>query len=182
MNFQGRPSRIPVLETERLILREHRAEDLADYTCLWSQDEMVRYITGKPLDRQDCWGRIMRFRGMWEMIGYGFWIIEDRQTGRLIGEAGLMDAKRVIEPSLDGTIETGWALLPSVQGKGLAGEAMRAALHWADRNHPGTQQSCIIDARNAASIRLASRLGFRETTRGDFRNVALVHYRRWAGE
>lgn len=182
MNFPETPGRIPVLETERLILREHRAEDLADYTCLWSQDDVVRFITGKPLDRQDCWGRIMRFRGMWEMIGYGFWIIEDRQTGRLIGEAGLMDAKRVIEPPLDGTIETGWALLPSAQGKGLAQEAMEAALDWADRNHPETAQSCIIDARNAASMRLASRLGFRETARGDFRDSALVHYRRRSGE
>ncbi|MEO3997495.1 GNAT family N-acetyltransferase [Mesorhizobium sp. CAU 1732] len=182
MNFQGRPSRIPVLETERLILREHRTEDLADYTCLWSQDDVVRFISGKPLDRQDCWGRIMRFRGMWEIIGYGFWIIEDRQTGRLIGEAGLMDVKRVIEPSLDGTSEAGWALLPSAQGKGLAGEAMRAALDWADRNHYETPQSCVIDARNTASMRLASRLGFRETARGNFRDAALVHYRRLAGE
>ena len=171
-------SDVPVLRTERLVLREHRPDDLDAYMALWADEDVVRFISGKPLDRQDCWGRIMRFRGMWTLLGFGFWIIEDRVSGLLIGEAGLMDAKRTIEPPLDDTIETGWALLPSMQGRGLAREAMQAALEWADRNQPGIPQSCIISDENTPSILLARRLGFRESARSDFHGSKVIQFRR----
>lgn len=54
-------SAVPVLTTDRLVLREHREDDLADYAALWSDHEVVRFITGKPLDRAECWTRILRF-------------------------------------------------------------------------------------------------------------------------
>ena len=175
-------SGIPVLTTDRLTLREHRTDDMGAYLTLWSNDEVVKFISGKPLDRQECWARILRFRGMWAMIGCGFWIVEERQSGKLIGEAGVMDMKRTIQPSLDGTLEAGWAFLPAAQGRGLAGEAMRAVLAWADRNHPAMPQSCIIADGNVPSIRLAERLAFRESGRGDYNGSPLIHYRRLPGE
>jgi RimJ/RimL family protein N-acetyltransferase len=171
-------SAVPVLDTERLVLREHREDDLADYAALWSDHEVVRFITGKPLDRAECWTRILRFRGMWAVIGYGFWIIEHRQSGKVIGEAGIMDAKRDMTPSLDGTLEAGWALHPSTHGRGLAREAMTAVLGWADAHHPETPQSCIISEGNTASISLADRLGFRETARGPHLGSMVLHFRR----
>lgn len=171
-------SEIPVLQTGRLTLREHREGDLDDYLALWSDENVVRFISGEPLDRHESWRRMLRARGMWALLGCGFWIVEDRATGRLIGEAGVMDAKRSIEPSLDGTLEAGWTLLPSMQGRGLAREAMEAVLAWADRNHPATPQSCIISEGNTASARLAERLDFRESGRGDYKGSSVTHYRR----
>ncbi len=169
---------IPVIEGERVRLREHRPEDLDDYTALWSDEAVVRYITGKPLSRHDCWGRILRFRGMWTLLGLGFWIVEDRRTGALIGEAGIMDMRREIEPSLDGTLEAGWAFLPVAQGQGLATETMGLVLNWADNHHPATPLSCIIVPENEASLRLAARLGFRQSGSGTHRGDALLHFRR----
>jgi RimJ/RimL family protein N-acetyltransferase len=169
---------VPILHTERLVLRAHRPDDLDAYTALWSDPAVVRFTSGQPLDRQECWARILRFRGMWEVVGVGFMIVEERQTGRLIGEAGIMDKKRVIDPPLDGTIEAGWAFLPDAQGKGLATEAMRTLLDWADSHHPGVPQSCIITEGNEPSMRLAARLGFHETARSPYAGKAVVHYRR----
>ncbi len=171
---------IPVLQGERVRLREHRVDDLEAYAALWSNEEVVRFIGGKPLGRDDCWGRILRTRGMWAILGFGFWIIEDRRTGVLIGEAGLMDMKREIEPSLDGTIEAGWALLPAVHGQGFAGEAMRLVLDWGDRNLPGVPQSCIVSEGNEPSLQLAARLGFTRSGRGTYRDATLIHFRRAA--
>jgi RimJ/RimL family protein N-acetyltransferase len=171
---------IPVLDGERVRLREHRADDLGAYTALWADEEVVRFIGGKPLRRDDCWGRILRTRGMWALLGFGFWIIEDRRTGALIGEAGLMDMKREIEPSLDGTIEAGWALLPAFHGQGFAGEAMRLVLDWGDRILPGVPQSCIISEANEASLQLAARLGFKQSGRGTYRDATLIHFQRVA--
>lgn len=169
---------VPVLHTERLVLREHRPDDLDTYTELWADPEVVRFISGQPLDRQECWARILRFRGMWEVIGLGFWIVQERQTGMLIGEAGIMDKKRQIEPPLDGTIEAGWAFLPSAQGRGLATETMQAVLDWTGRHRPGVPQSCIISEGNMPSMRLATRLGFRESARSGYNGKTVVHYRR----
>ena len=99
----------PVLVTERVILRAHRVSDFDSYRELWSNETVVRFIGGRPLDRQESWTRLLRAAGMWSLIGCGFWIVEERETGRLIGEAGVMYAKRTIEPTLDGTLEAGWA-------------------------------------------------------------------------
>jgi len=173
-------SDVPRLRTERLLLREHRPDDLDPYAALWGDADVVRYIGGKPLERQDCWQRILRFRGMWSALGFGFWIIEDSASGKLIGECGVMDAKRAIAPSLDGTLEAGWALLPSTHGRGLAHEAMKAVLAWTDAEFPALPQSCIIAEGNAASMRLAGHLGFQESGRGDHHGAQLVHYRRTA--
>lgn len=171
-------SGIPVLEGERLRLREHRAEDLDDYTALWSDHDVVRYIGGRPLVRSECWARILRFRGMWALLGIGFWIIEDRHSGRLIGEAGIMDLRREIEPSLEGSLEAGWVLLPEFHGQGLATEAMTLVLDWSDRHHPSIPLSCIIDHGNEQSLRLAAKFGFAQSGGGDYQGSQLVHFRR----
>lgn len=171
----------PVLVGERVRLRGHRADDLDAYAGLWSDETVVRFIGGKPLSPSDCWARILRFRGMWSLMGFGFWIVEDARTGMLIGEAGVMDMKRDIVPTLDGTLETGWALLPAVHGQGLAGEAVRLVLGWADRRHPAVPQSCIIEEGNEPSLRLASKLGFTESGRGTHRDAEIIHFRRRPG-
>jgi len=171
---------VPVLEGERLRLRPHRADDLDAYTLLWSDETVVRFIGGRPLGRSECWARILRFRGMWEMLGFGFWIVEQKQSGRLAGEAGIMDLRREIEPSLDGTYEAGWALMPDFHGQGLASEAMRLVLDWADRHHPSTPLSCIIAEENQPSLRLAAKLGFSRSGAGDYQGNSLLHLRRAA--
>lgn len=171
---------IPVLEGDRIRLREHRPGDLDDYAVLWSDETVVRNIGGRPLGRSDCWNRILRFHGMWALLGLGFWIIEDRQSGLLAGEAGIMDLRRDIEPSLDGSYEAGWALMPAFHGQGLASEAMRLVLDWADRHHPSTPLSCIIAEENQPSLRLAAKLDFTQSGSGEYQGNRFFHFRRAA--
>lgn len=172
-------SEVPVLRTPRLVLREHRPEDLPAYAALWADPVVVRFIGGMPLDTEACWGRILRYRGMWAALGFGFWVIE--HEGRLIGEAGVQDVHRPIEPSLAGTLECGWALAPAWHGKGLAREAVAAVLGWADTNRPEMVQSAIIAPENAPSIALAGKLGFVETARSTYHGADLLQFRRRPG-
>lgn len=172
---------IPVLQTERLVLRPHRADDLDAYAGMWADENVVRFIGGVPLTREQSWARILQYRGMWTLLGFGFWAIEDRATGRLVGEAGLHDMQRDITPTLAGTLECGWLLLPSAQGRGLAEEAVRTVLDWAAQAHPGIDVTCIIDPGNAASLRLAGRLGFGDPVSATYRERDLVLLRIAAG-
>lgn len=156
---------MPTFETERLILRPYRLEDF-DRCVELSQDERVmRYITGTPATRQETWVCMMRWTGMWHHLGFGFLVIEEKETGRVIGEAGFQEMHRNMEPSIEGTLEAGWRLEPAAQGRGYATEALRALISWADDRFPGKTMSCIIHPDNAASLRVAEKLGFRETAR-----------------
>jgi RimJ/RimL family protein N-acetyltransferase len=148
------------LETPRLRLRPYRADDFDSYARMWAAPEVVRFIGGKPMSREAAWIRFLRQIGLWRYLGFGFFALEDRENGAFVGEAGFHDLRRTIVPSNEGTMEAGWGLVAAMQGRGLAEEAMRAAIAWADRVHPGPRMTCIVNVDNVASLRVAAKLGF----------------------
>lgn len=152
----------PVLNTPRLIIRAHAIADFDAYCALWSDPDVVRFITGTPFSREASWSRFLRHAGHWHHLGFGFLAIEERQTGRFVGEAGFHDMRREVSPSIEGTLEAGWALTPAVQGRGYGLEAMQALVGWAEETFPGRRMTAIIDPANHPSIRVAGRLGFTE--------------------
>ena len=84
----------PMLETARLTLRPHHVDDYAACRSLWADAQVVQHIGGVPQDAQAVWFRLLRYAGMWAMLGYGMWAIEDRASGAFLGEAGLLSAAR----------------------------------------------------------------------------------------
>lgn len=145
---------------------------------MWSDSAVVRFIGGKPFTREEVWARMMRYAGMWGLIGHGFWAIEEKVSGQLIGEVGVMEVRRNIQPSFEGEPEIGWALVPSAHGKGYAAEAVAAALAWADKHLDAPKQVCIIDPGNEASIRLAQKFGFRERVRTTYHGSDTIQFER----
>ncbi len=156
---------IPVIESSRLVLRGHRSSDLADCAALWSNPDVTRYITGQPLSREETWMRMLRYSGHWALMGFGYWLAEERSTGRFVGEFGLADYRRDMYPSIEGIPESGWILAPTAQGKGLATEAVRTMLAWAATRLSSTRTVCLIHPDNAASLRVAEKCGYRERRR-----------------
>jgi RimJ/RimL family protein N-acetyltransferase len=150
----------PALETDRLILRPLGLQDLDAYVAFWQDPEVVRYISGSPLPREQSWRRLIGTVGHWQLLGFGFFAIEEKHSGRLIGEAGFQEMHRDLHPAIEGTLETGWGILPAFQGKGYATEAVSAAINWADRTHAALDYSCIISPENRPSLDLARKLGF----------------------
>ena len=128
---------IPIVETERLILRDHRLADFDAYVAMWADPLVTRFIGGRPRSREESWIRFLRHAGMWRHVGFGFWAIEEKASGRFIGEAGFLELRRDIEPSIEGTLEAGWAFVPDAHGKGYASEAVGAFLRWGDDQPPG---------------------------------------------
>ena len=126
----------------------------------------------------EVWARLLTLVGHWTLLGFGYWAVEEKASGRYIGEIGLSDFKREIEPSFAGTPEIGWVLSPETHGKGYATEGARAAIEWGERNLPSTRTVCIIAPENAPSIRVAEKLGYREFARSTFRNEPIVLFER----
>ena len=115
---------------------------------------------------------MLRYVGHWRMLGYGYFLATEQGTGAVVGEFGLADFHRDISPPLGTTPEAGWAMLPRYQGRGLAQEALAAVLAWADRSMPRTV--CMIDPANAASLKLASKLGYGEYARTSYHGSPTV--------
>lgn len=175
--MQTSPS-APILTTARLTLTGHAAADLEDCAAMWSDPRVYAMIGGQPRSREDVWIRLLRSIGQWTLFGYGTWVARDT-AGRLIGELGLMETRRAITPSIDAAPEIGWTLAGEAHGQGYASEALAAILAWTDARIPST--TCIIDPANAASIRLAERLGYCLRTMGIYRDAPILILDRAAG-
>jgi RimJ/RimL family protein N-acetyltransferase len=118
--------------------------------------------------------------GLWPMLGYGYWAVERKQEGDLIGQVGFADFKRELRPSIEGLPEMGWIFAPHVHGEGYAREAVSAGLRWADANLAGREIPAIIDPGNAPSIRLAQRVGFEGPEEALYRGAPILLFRRQA--
>jgi RimJ/RimL family protein N-acetyltransferase len=164
----------PVLETDRLRLRGHRESDLASCVAMWSEEASTRFTVGRQLTEEEIWMRMLRHIGHWTLMGYGYWIVEEKSTGTFIGEAGIAEFHRGIEPSILGIPEAGWVFASSAHGKGYGFEAASAFLAWGEAHFGSPRSVCIIDPGNAASLNLAAKLGYTEEARTEFRGKPTI--------
>ena len=151
----------PTLTTARLVLGPHDRDDFAAAAAMWADPVVTRHIGGRPFAPEEVWAKVLCYAGLWSLTGFGYWAVRDRASGRFLGEVGFADFKRDIEPRLDGAPEMGWALLPAAHGRGLASEAVAAALAWRDRHLAAPRTVCLVAPENRASIRVAEKAGFR---------------------
>ncbi|MER9488253.1 GNAT family N-acetyltransferase [Mesorhizobium sp. M0220] len=155
----------PVIETSRTVLRPHRLDDFDAYVAMWADPVVTRFIGGKPRTREESWMRFLRHAGLWSLLGYGFWAVEEKATSRFIGEAGFHDLKRDMTPSIEGIPEAGWALVSGVHGQGLASEVVARVLAWGDEAFAAAKTVCIIDPENTGSLNVAAKCGYGEVLR-----------------
>jgi RimJ/RimL family protein N-acetyltransferase len=151
---------IPIVETSRLRLRGHRKDDLAACVAMWGDPIVTKYINGRPSTVQQTWSRLLTYVGHWNLMGFGYWAIEEKSSGDFVGEAGLADFKRDIAASMKGSPELGFALVPRVHGKGYATEAVRGVLSWADVNIAQPRSVCLVNPQNVASRHVAEKCGY----------------------
>jgi RimJ/RimL family protein N-acetyltransferase len=144
--------KIPTIETQRLILRGWKADDHEAFTANWKRPDWNEHIGGFR-DRDQVWNLMSEANGSWSLQGFGFMAVTLKDTGQLIGMGGALCPGGWPEP------EIGWSIFPEHQGKGYATEMATRALQFAYGELGWTTAISLIDARNAASIKVASKLG-----------------------
>jgi RimJ/RimL family protein N-acetyltransferase len=164
---------IPVLETERLRLRAHTLADFPAYRALWANPNVVRFLGSKPNSAEESWSRLLRNAGHWTLLGFGSWLVEEKSTGDFVGEVGLFNYHRDIEPPLT-TPEIGWVLSPAKHGRGYATEAVHGLLAWGRDHFTSNEIACLIAPENVPSLRVAAKSGFTERRRVIFRNEPTI--------
>ncbi|MGB6299418.1 MAG: GNAT family N-acetyltransferase [Rivularia sp. (in: cyanobacteria)] len=162
---------IPILKTNRLILREFRESDLDAYAEISADAEVMRYLgTGKILSRAESWRSMAAIIGHWYFRGYGLWAVEEQQSGEMIGRIGCWKPEGWIG------LEVGWSLRRAFWGKGFATEAGLASIDFAFTKLQQTHVISLINPNNKASSRVAEKLG--EKLKGETEvlgNKALVY-------
>ncbi|MDO5606643.1 MAG: GNAT family N-acetyltransferase [Paracoccus sp. (in: a-proteobacteria)] len=141
---------IPVLETERLILREPRLSDL-DAFLRFAASERVHFVGGRQADWQVL-EKLAAHIGYWALRGYGVWTVETR-TGEVAGRIGIVHHLDWSEPEL------GWTIFDAFEGQGLAYEGAIAARDHATRHFGLGPLISHIHPDNTRSRRLAERMG-----------------------
>ncbi len=166
----------PTIDTERLTLSAHRREDFDECAAMWSDPEVTRHIGGRPFMQEENWTRLLRYIGHWKALGFGYWIVREKASGKFVGEVGFAEYKREIVPAFEGAPEGGWVLSPRAHGSGYATEAVRAALTWIDTRFSRTV--CMIDSGNVASIRVAEKCGYKQWTNASYKGTPVLLFER----
>jgi RimJ/RimL family protein N-acetyltransferase len=156
-----------VAETARLRLRDWKAEDERPFYEIMNTPEVMEHLGG--LQTPDEWrAAFTRISGFSREFGHTFWIVENRESGDLLGFCGL---KRVNAPGageLEGTPEIGWRLRESAWGKGVAKEAAIVTLDQAFGRFGYDRVIAMTIPPNRDSWGLMERLGMRRREDLDF--------------
>lgn len=148
----GLSTHIPVIETERLILRGPRLDDFQAMADFYARPRAAP--VGGPMTRDEAWSEFASTTGQWVLRGSGYWEIQERATGETIGRSGIYHPDNWPEPELS------WMLYGETQqGRGIAFEAATAARDGAARHLGLTGLMSSIAADNIRSLRLAERMG-----------------------
>lgn len=150
---------VPRVETGRLILRGFERRDEEDFCTLMAQDEVARWITPeqKGQHRMTAWRGMAGAIGMWSLMGFGMFAVEEKASGRMIGRIGPH------YPEGWPDVEIGWSLNHDFWGKGYAVEAAAASADWLFATLPVTRFISVIEPSNANSQRVAEKLCMRNT-------------------
>jgi RimJ/RimL family protein N-acetyltransferase len=146
---------IPIIKTQRLILRGFRQEDLEAYGDMCKDGEVMRYLGGKSLPRSEAWRNMSMIAGHWMLRGYGMWAVEESKTGEMIGRVGCW------YPEGWPGFEIGWTLRRAFWRQGFATEAGKAAMNYAFRELQQPEVISLINPENIASRTVAEKLGER---------------------
>jgi RimJ/RimL family protein N-acetyltransferase len=156
------------LETERLVLRKPELGDLDGYAELWGDEQVVRFLGGRTLSRDEVPAGIERMLKQWDRHGVGLFSVLRKDDERLIGRVGylLWDSERWVNAMAEELedpleLEIGWVVASAFWNQGYATEAAVACRDHALGPLGRERVISLIAPENVASIRVAEKIGER---------------------
>jgi RimJ/RimL family protein N-acetyltransferase len=165
-----------IVETPRLLLREFDENDVAAFHVLGSDPRIIRYTgearEGLGLKSLDHARQVLRDRPLadYRKYGYGRWACVWKETGAVIGFAGLKYLDDL------GATDIGYRFIPEFWGRGIATEASRAALEDGFTRLGLTEIIGLVEPENVASVRVLQKLGLRLVGPIDYRGGIVDKY------
>lgn len=160
------------INTGRLILRDWKESDTAEFVRMNSDEQVMRYFL-KTLSPEESSGFLGRIRQEIADCGFGLFAVERAEDHAFIGFVGLHKVTFDVDFAPD--VEIGWRLLPEYHGRGYATEAAKACLEFA-RDTIGLKAVCSFTSLpNKASERVMQKTGMTFVKEFDHPMVAENH-------
>ncbi len=141
--------------TERLAMRPYEPGDLRQLHAVLYSDEQSMALLGGPRDLAGTRFALERSMNQQQLGGFSFWPVFERESGLLIGEAGLFP----LAP--DGPdVALGYALASPWWGRGYATEAARGVIAEAFVELGLDRVVAITREANVGSRHVLQKLGF----------------------
>ena len=153
------------LETERLILRDWREDDIDPFHAICS-DPVVMATLGPLMTRDQVAASVARMQRLQSVLGHCFWAMERKEDLQLIGWCGIIRGS--VATHIAAMLEAGWRLTPTAWGKGYVTEAAIASVQWAFDTLPDDAVWAITSTENRASRAVMERLGMEYLPELDF--------------
>lgn len=159
------------LKSERLILRPWRQEDRKPFAAINAEPDVIRYLN--PLTHEQSDAMLDRIDLHFEDHGWGFWALEEKASGALIGMCGLNNVSSALP--FAPAVEIGWRLSTSWQGAGYAREAAQRCFDFAFDELKLDRVVAFTVPANSNSWGLMRRLGMSQIGEFDHPNLADGH-------
>jgi RimJ/RimL family protein N-acetyltransferase len=143
--------RIPRLQTVRFTLREYCMADFDAFAAHLGDEESMAILGVN--DRRAAWRIFAANTAGWLLQGAGWWAIERRDSGELVGNVGAFFREGWPE------IELGWNTFRAFWGQGIASEAATEVLRHIFEERAERRATALVDPDNARSLRVAACLG-----------------------
>ena len=146
-----------LIETERLRLREVSEADAGFVLEMLNDPDFIRNVADRGVRTLEGARDYIaeRFVESYRRHGFGFWLVEEKESGAPAGVCGLV--KRDTLPGVD----VGYAFLPAFRSKGYASESAAAVLSHARDAFGLPRLYAIVNPDNDVSIRVLEKLGMR---------------------
>ena len=158
------------METERLFLRRWRERDRAAFAAINADPDVMRYFRS-TLNQDESDTFMARVETHFDTHGFGFWAVEEKQSGQLVGLTGL--ARVTFDAPFAPAVEIGWRFASNVWGRGYAPEAARAALHAGFGQFALDEIVAFTIPANTPSRRVMEKLGMTYNASDDFEHPSL---------
>jgi RimJ/RimL family protein N-acetyltransferase len=144
---------MPEIETARLYLKMFRPGDLDDLARIYADAEVMKYLSGHALSREETESWLKYFIAGWESYGFGWWAVTCKASNQLIGHCGLQFINVTPE------VEVTYGLARAYWRKGLASEAARACLRYGFEELELDRIYALAEPGNVGSHRVMERVG-----------------------
>ncbi len=149
-----------ILETERCLVRETTPEDVDVFYRIYSNPAVTRYMEELyPEVEQEKQYVREYIEKVYTFYGFGVWTVVEKESGAVIGRAGISYREGFEEPELGFIIGVPW------QGRGYAYEVCEAILAYAAAALGFTRIQALVEIENLPSLRLCQKLGFSYDTK-----------------
>lgn len=143
----------PILETERLLLRELDAGDAESFYALNLNPNVIRYTGDEAFENSDAAKQFLHDYKDYETNGYGRWAVIDKSNGAFLGWCGLKYSKDA------GETDIGFRFFENHWNKGYATESAGACLNYGFDKLGLNSIVGRAMADNAASVKVLEKLG-----------------------